>query len=498
MSRKSTSSSSSSAAAAALDVVDGAAAAAPCCCCCSICYMEGAQWDSMTKKNPMGVRRFVICHRCDTCVCIGCFMEYMDYLQNGKLLPRCTDKKCNYIVLLSDVTRAPRLAIDKYVSCVAKHFFTNFPSDPSGGIKKGPDLRSGEPAQKRRRHELQQQQQNDVFKTQQQQQLRLNEEAASDDFSSSAHISESIEKELFINNLKDQRANFILNNLPPAIALTAKICMPSKISSISKAQQKQAERILEAATTSAAAESTHKRPCFNSLCVGKLRQQQQQPSSTAAAAANFECLLCDSVFCGQCEAKISCPQGASSSLSCPHVCKKEDLASIKELQSEKKCPKCQVSIFKFSGCNMMTCPVCKYHFLYDSGEEIAFGNKHNKEVTLHTNYSLLTLYERELADLGLVKLNKLFESYAPGQMRRAKFIRHIRKCIVTNEIPSFHDFAKLWCMSIVEERIFKNHIKLSTELGAEIAAGKATSEMFDKAIKIMIAEYSLFTQQHVK
>jgi hypothetical protein len=92
---------------------------------------------------------------------------------------------------------------------------------------------------------------------------------------------------------------------------------------------------------------------MNSHCNGKMNQ-------------DFECLKCSTKFCKSCE-KV---------LKENHVCKKEDIESLKLISSIPKCPKCNIAIERSEGCNGMTCASCKTTFDYSTGQVSDHGS-HN-------------------------------------------------------------------------------------------------------------------------
>jgi hypothetical protein len=61
----------------------------------------------------------------------------------------------------------------------------------------------------------------------------------------------------------------------------------------------------------------------------------------------------------------------------PHLCNKADIESIKLKKKEcKSCPKCNISIYKISGCDQMYCTECKTAFSWNTGV-IEKGFMHN-------------------------------------------------------------------------------------------------------------------------
>ena len=90
--------------------------------------------------------------------------------------------------------------------------------------------------------------------------------------------------------------------------------------------------------------------------------------------AKMNCGLCDSVFCKDCHVATR-SNGAEAIAT--HVCKAEDVASIKELhESTKPCPSCHTRIYKTDGCDQMFCVQCHTAFSWRSGQ-VETGVIHN-------------------------------------------------------------------------------------------------------------------------
>jgi hypothetical protein len=92
-------------------------------------------------------------------------------------------------------------------------------------------------------------------------------------------------------------------------------------------------------------------------------------------------LTCGEQFCKKCEIKIKENE--------KHVCKDEDLESIKTVDSLVKCPKCKLPVVKSYGCHNMTCSICKTNFDYITGTITRAGNHSNDNLVLK-NFSKFT------------------------------------------------------------------------------------------------------------
>jgi len=145
-----------------------------------------------------------------------------------------------------------------------------------------------------------------------------------------------------VDDLRKQRTQFI-KTFPKAIELVIDVALSKKLNNIGKQNKLFVKNLV----------TKSNRMCMNSHCNGKLNQ-------------NFECLKCSTKFCKDCE-KL---------LKDNHVCKKEDLDSLKLISEIPKCPKCHIAIERSEGCNGMTCASCQTTFDYRTGELSDHGS-HN-------------------------------------------------------------------------------------------------------------------------
>jgi hypothetical protein len=145
-----------------------------------------------------------------------------------------------------------------------------------------------------------------------------------------------------VGDLRQQRKQFI-KTFPKAIELVINIALSKKLNNIGKQNKLYVKNLV----------TKSNRMCMNSHCNGKMNQ-------------DFECLKCSTKFCKECE-KV---------LKENHVCKKEDLESLKLISSIPKCPKCNIAIERSEGCNGMTCASCQTTFDYSTGQVSDHGS-HN-------------------------------------------------------------------------------------------------------------------------
>jgi hypothetical protein len=173
-----------------------------------------------------------------------------------------------------------------------------------------------------------------------------------------------------IEKIRKDREVFIHTKLPVAVQFTAQIIMSSALKKIDK---QIVARIHEESNKS-------RRTCMNLMCNGSLDD-------------NFVCLTCGTRFCKDCEVLLR--PG--------HVCRPEDVESVKEVNQMVRCPNCMLPVIKADGCNFMRCSNCNENFLYDSGKKGGGGNSHNASVNVKTKVLLSNTYKDQLTRMNLLQ-----------------------------------------------------------------------------------------------
>ncbi len=108
-------------------------------------------------------------------------------------------------------------------------------------------------------------------------------------------------------------------------------------------------------TSGGTIKSCHNIQCTRSSCKGYMN-------------SDFECGLCKLKICKDCHEELSDEQ---------HVCKQENIDSVKAIAEETKpCPTCKSRVYKIEGCDQMFCVQCHTAFSWDSGM-IERGRIHN-------------------------------------------------------------------------------------------------------------------------
>jgi len=123
-------------------------------------------------------------------------------------------------------------------------------------------------------------------------------------------ILEETNAKLFIKKIREEKQKFIRKQYPKAIAYVIETCLQSKLKSIDKKNKEHLSKI---------STKTNKK-CPDVLCYSGLLD------------IDYTCLSCSQKYCKTCEVKIKSTE--------EHVCKQEDIDSLKEIEKFVKCPKC--------------------------------------------------------------------------------------------------------------------------------------------------------------
>ena len=158
-----------------------------------------------------------------------------------------------------------------------------------------------------------------------------------------------------IRRMKEDRLNF-MNSLPNAISVCIRIALKDKYDSVMKVN---IDNIPVSQNIK----------CFNGICPnGKLTLMEDE----------YICDSCENHFCVRCHKIILMN----------HVCKREDLDSAAYLENLVHCPTCNVPTEKISGCDYVTCSMCKTKFNYATGQESDYGGPRNSQIVNNNVYTL--------------------------------------------------------------------------------------------------------------
>jgi len=194
-------------------------------------------------------------------------------------------------------------------------------------------------------------------------------------------IHKYIEADAIVKKIRKERLEFLKTRYPKGIFLVANIVFKNRLNKLNKQKKEEIKSFMNLSN----------KICFNITCNGHLNKE-------------YKCMICDTEFCEKCE----------NIKTINHVCKKADIASLDIINDMRHCPKCNLPIFKYEGCDAMTCPSCKTNFQYSTGEIWAAGNHSNYKLDLGNDVKLLSNYLTELIpDTEIMELILKFESLKP-------------------------------------------------------------------------------------
>ena len=209
-------------------------------------------------------------------------------------------------------------------------------------------------------------------------------------------IEENKSKEKFYKQIQKEREDFV-KTMPNGIKLLIQIALSKKIKKIKKDNIKYIE--------------TKKRKCMREICKGFLYELHN----------NFECDLCKIKYCKKCESKINEKESQT------HICKKEELESLEEIEKYVKCPNCILPVVKSEGCNNITCSICKTNFCYRTGEIINDGN-HDYRVLKLKEYKLSgKIIEENKYSKEIIMMIIEIESNEPKKSNIIDVIKNIKE-----------------------------------------------------------------------
>lgn len=206
-------------------------------------------------------------------------------------------------------------------------------------------------------------------------------------------------------------------------------------------------------TSGGTIKSSHNIQCTRTSCKGYMN-------------SNYECGLCQVKICKDCQEELSDE---------PHVCKQENIDSVKAIAQETKpCPTCKARVFKIEGCDQMFCVQCHTAFSWNSGmiERGRIHNPHYFEWLRNKRTNVL----REIGDIPCGGLpdwkfieNKLTEldvfipvlTYLNMVYKTTEFIQNkeIRKYpVVEGRDEALNTIAVDYMAEIVTEQLWRNTI----------------------------------------
>ena len=191
------------------------------------------------------------------------------------------------------------------------------------------------------------------------------------------------------------------------------------------------------------------------------------PDCNGLIAEGWECVACQTKVCRACMVALPPPvEDDKSGARAPHVCKEEDLATVRAIRAEcKPCPNCRVRIFRTAGCSQMWCTQCRTCFSWQTMKVIKGGFFHNPHYA-EWQASRRTAGGRR-AD-GCVTANVIYRMFYDRGLSREHSCTTLRQLVTS----SYHE-------NDVEGRVNRTtHDKYLRTLRMKFIMGDITEEEF--------------------
>ena len=260
-------------------------------------------------------------------------------------------------------------------------------------------------------------------------------------------VSFRVAKNDIISKIRKERVEYIVKNFPKGIYLIAKICTPSKLARINT------KKYLNTS-------STNPRKCMNTGCQGLLNDE-------------LVCSFCSTKFCKDCEKRIL--EG--------HVCKADDKASIQMLNDTRKCPNCNIAIYRSEGCDFMTCASCNCRFTYSDGK-LSRGGSHNAPIILTnpnptifgmSEYISKTsnpdLYKRLIMEIEAINIAKPTDAVILMVLKKYRMGENVEK--------SYMDMVKAFDKYSRVAMRYRRYISHLNEIETNLVRGELTLDLLN-------------------
>jgi ABC-type antimicrobial peptide transport system permease subunit len=216
-----------------------------------------------------------------------------------------------------------------------------------------------------------------------------------------------------VEKIRKEKHDFISKSFPPSISFIIETSLNSKLKSIDKKNKKHIDQMVNKIN----------KKCPNVMC------------NFGILDVDFVCMTCSDKFCIKCETKI---------LDDKHVCKKEDIESLEEIEKLVKCPTCKLPVVKSYGCHHMTCSICKTNFDFVSGKIGGAGNHSNDTLVLKTDRKIsILLSEKKEYDIQAINLLRKIENKEPENYSFNNIISFLKKYIDAEEKKDYKSLDKL-------------------------------------------------------
>ena len=256
-----------------------------------------------------------------------------------------------------------------------------------------------------------------------------------------------------VSEIRAKRRRFVDQSFPQAIAFVANITCHSKLNRVRKQfANSQKDKIRDMSKI-----------CMNLFCAGVLDSQ-------------YKCTLCSTQFCSKCE----------SYLTPDHQCKATDLESIKFIRSSTKCPNCNITITRGTGCPSITCANCQTNLNHTTGEETGHGSAALAVNILHRER--ISMGHREVFTSEQMTLILQIEAKEPKDVSDAK-LKLIIKKVILRELSE--DKAKLSIAKELEKYhcekyTRRTYFKTISQIEQHIVKNTLTTEILTSILELIV------------
>lgn len=204
-----------------------------------------------------------------------------------------------------------------------------------------------------------------------------------------------------IDKIREEKIEFMRKTHCAAISLVINVAYEKELKKVDKNNNKTFDKLLKG------------RRCIGVLCKGIMLET---PSVNGMI---YKCEICFTEFCKECEIAISNT----------HICKEDDVESVKAVNSMIKCPTCALPVIKSVGCNHITCAICRTNFDYITGEKSIDGNHtHDDAIRLREHNTLFELYSSQYKNnKDLLTLLVKIDTMQPKLVNISHIVNFIQK-----------------------------------------------------------------------
>lgn len=266
-------------------------------------------------------------------------------------------------------------------------------------------------------------------------------------------ISTEIQTESIIDKIRKEKLSFI-KEFPEGITFIAGIVFASRIAKVNKTNVTAKTKKL----------SEYKKKCLGLTCSGKLDE-------------SYTCILCECVFCKECEKYKT--DG--------HTCKLIDVESVKTVNTFIKCPTCNVSVEKMSGCDHIKCGTCGTHFNYTTGDIMSSDHTpHNHAIPMIETQVLSQVYKNNISSREmrlLVDFEQFYSIKQPNMNTIISAIKSVRNIEKKSQKAAKIRIAKMYVSYLEKKMMFLQYRQTAQEIEYLLSEKKRVYPTLDKYIR---------------